>query len=148
MFSLFFLFAKRNFPGIVINVFPYFWTCLWLNQKYSWSVTRKVLVENNDFFLFGTWLLKIIWVSGKGVYQFWYMNEKIFIIFYYLLSFLNAPKVCTAFIFYVFSCLSRNICFHWMSMFAASSAAVLMYAVSSTTVLIVVATLVFLGYEA
>ena len=35
-----------------------------------------------------------------------------------------------------------------MSMFAASSAAVLMYAVSSTTVLTVVATLVFLGCEA
>ena len=46
------------YPRNAINVFSDFYTCLSLiKSKHSSSVTRKVLIENNDFSLFGTWLL-------------------------------------------------------------------------------------------
>ena len=74
--SFFFLF-KEYTRNCYLYFFSDFRTCLrlnQLNQTQSWSVTRKVLLESKKFFLSGTWLLKIIWVSGIVVWQFCYMN--------------------------------------------------------------------------
>ena len=52
--------------GSHVNVL-WLWKASSIKSKHNWSVARKAPVENNELFLLDTWLLKNIWMSGKGV---------------------------------------------------------------------------------